>query len=1396
MSSIEEKPAELEAQPELQYQRRWFSFLMNKRVPPITAEEDRIQYDSKGYLSYVFFDWVFPILRIGYKRTITVHDLYYLGDDIKLDYMYQRFQGIYGRHNEAARARFLKKNKNKTPEDYNSTVFTLLLSLLDTFKWQYSYAIFAIFLCDTGNGCLPLLSRKLIQFVGERALGIETAIGKGIGYAFGIAVGLFICFMLGHHYMYFALLTGAQTKGILTKFLIEKAFKADDKSKHDFPVSKLTTFISTDLAKVDLGFQYSPLCFTFPFTLAVCIVILAIYIGYPAAVGIGVIILFTITLSILASVMVKLRIKSLVFTDKRINYIKEVVNNLKIIKFYSWEEPYEKNIGETRKHETRQLYKLQFVRNFLIATSISISSFASMSAFLVLYAADDNGRDPANVFSAVSLFGLLGYFIISIPLSVGVSADAIISLTRINAFFNSGESSVYENVSFNDDSLPSDSDPDQTVINIEKANFIWKTYEDISEEKVDGDNEDKKKAPSKLKKIFKKLKKPENIKTISEGKVSFHMKDVDLKIKKGEFIVVTGVIGSGKSSFLNAIAGFMKRESGLVEINGTILLNGTNWIQNATLRENVLFGNEYDEKKYQQVIYACGLKEDMDALPAGDRTEVGERGITLSGGQKARVNLARTIYKGYDIVLLDDVLSAVDAKVGQHIMQNCFLGLLKEKTRILATHQLSFINSADRVVFLNGDGTFDVGTSAELSSRNANFNDLIAHNHKDHGITQTKDVSNIEKAEEDKDADLDQADSSDEAKTLSKQRTGTSVKEVEKFDESGKLIEEERRAVSTIGWHIYKKYIQLGSKPLTPSIFVMIVLLTVSMSTFCQLFTNVWLSFWTELRFNQPDNFYIAIYVVITCLSLVFLILQFLCYIHLTNLASRNLNVASVKRLLGAPMSYLDTTPIGRILNRFTKDTDALDNEIVEQVRLVSFSSANIIGTILLCVIYLPWFAIAIPIIATIFTFVGSFYQASSREIKRLEAVQRSHVFNNYNESLTGMEVIKAHGNVDKFINKNDRHVDKMNEAYYMVNAVQRWLALQLNGLSFLFILLITLLCVGRVFNISPASTGLIISYILVLPNMLTMIVQSYTQLENEMNSVERMCEFAFEIPQEAPYHITETAPPQSWPHSGKVEFNNVSMVYRPGLPKTLKNVSFKVKPNERIGICGRTGAGKTSLTNALYRLVELCDGAIYIDDVDISQLGLNELRSKLSIIPQESVLFRGNIRYNLDPFGEKTDEELWKALSRSGLINASELESIKTQHKDKDLKLDLHKFHLDSVVEDDGSNFSLGERQLIAFCRALVRNSKVLILDEATSSVDYKTDNYIQKTIVKEFNTCTILCIAHRLQTILSYDRILVLDQGEVKEFDTPWNLFNDERSLFHQLCKTAKINRDDFKQ
>lgn len=491
----------------------------------------------------------------------------------------------------------------------------------------------------------------------------------------------------------------------------------------------------------------------------------------------------------------------------------------------------------------------------------------------------------------------------------------------------------------------------------------------------------------------------------------------------------------------------------------------------------------------------------------------------------------------------------------------------------------------------------------------------------------------------------------------------------------------------------------------------------------------------------------------------------------------------------------MDTNPLGRVLNRFTRDTDSLDNVIGEQFILFIFPLATIIGIIILCICYLPWFAIAVPFLIAAFTFFTSVYSATSREIKRIEAVQRSVVYNNFNETLHGMMTIKAYNSELMFVQKNDYLLNRMNEAYFLSIATQRWLCVHLDAIAAIFAVLISLLCVTNQFQISASSTGLLLNYVIQIVGLLSLTVRAMTQVETEMNSMERLHEYAFELPQEAPYQRIELRPPKEWPKTGYIQFNNVSLRYRPELPLVLKDLTFGIYPGEKVGICGRTGAGKSSIMSAIYRLNELETGLITIDGVEIDQLGLRDLRSKLLIIPQDPVLFQGTIRRNLDPFQQFDDDVLWDSLSRSGLINVSDLPKIRTHKGIEHTGNNLEKFHLDQVVHDDGTNFSLGEKQLIALARSLVRNTKILILDEATSSVDYETDSKIQRTIASEFNKSTTLCIAHRLRTILNYDRILVMDEGRIVEKGVPWALFK-QNGLFKSMCDKAHITAEDFEK
>ncbi|ODQ79187.1 hypothetical protein BABINDRAFT_162229 [Babjeviella inositovora NRRL Y-12698] len=1391
-SSLTSRDAE---NPEaLQLQKRLLSWMMSNKVPPIPSEEERTAYPWKTdfFLKRVFFWWLNPVMKTGYKRTLVEADLWKLEGDLKIDEMYAQFKVNFERRIAAAEAKFNARAKKSDDDVFVVSNWQVVMSLFDTFRWQYiSGCVYKVF-SDVGLALNPLLMKELITFVGLRALGFDYVIGHGVGYAVGTSLIVLISGILINHFFHNSMLTGAQVKAVLTKALLDKSFKLDAQAKHDFPIGKITSLMGADLARIDFAIGFQPFVITFPVPVIICIALLIHNIGVSSLAGIGVFIFSSLGIAFVSKTLFAQRKLVGKFTDQRVGAMREILNSMKMIKYYAWEGAYEANVTKYRTREMNIVLKMQVLRNFIIAFAVSLPMITSLVAFLVMYGVGRT-KNPADIFSSVSLFNALAQQMLMVPIALASGADGLVAIGRIKDYLLASEVSSEDRDA---STVNQELDARDIAIEAKGASFKWETFA------IEADEED---AEDEQKNRLARVKtSPDAASSVVSASASIHdafnltgdeketgthdvenstfpgLIDLSFSIKKGEFVVVTGLIGTGKSSLLNALAGFMKCSTGTLESNGSLLLCGYPWVQNATVKENIVFGQEFKRKLYDQVIAACSLEADLEMLPAGDETEIGERGITLSGGQKARINLARAVYADTEIILLDDVLSAVDARVGKHIMDECMMGLLKHKTRILATHQLSLIGSADRIIFLNGDGSIQMGTSEELMANNPGFIKLMEFN------------SEAREEEEEEEAVL--GDEVEQEAELIKLQTN--VIETKK---DGRLFSDEEKAVNRIGFHVYKAYVSLGAGFMKMGIVPAFITVAVC-ATFCQLFTNTWLSFWTSYKFKgRTDGFYIGFYVMFVVLSIIFICLEFAMLALLSNNAARKLNLMAVHKLLHTPMSFMDTTPMGRILNRFTKDTDALDNEMSEQVRLFFFPLSTIVGVLILCIIYLPWFAIAVPFLAFMFVGISGYYQASAREVKRLEAIQRSFVYNNFNETLGGMDTIKAYKMEHHFIEKNNRMIDNMNEAYYITIANQRWLAVHLDMIASLFALIVSLLCVTHVFKISASSSGLLVSYVMQIAGLLSLLIRAMTLVENEMNSVERLLHYATDLPQEAPYVLHERVPPPEWPSKGEIVFEHTSMAYRPGLPLVLKDVNFAVKPSEKIGICGRTGAGKSSIMTALYRLSELAEGKIVIDDLDISTLGLRDLRSKLSIIPQDPVLFHGSIRKNLDPFQEQSDELLWDALRRSGLIELADLDRVKGQVYAPDEngatgENGLHKFHLDQNVEDDGANFSLGERQLLSLARALVRGSKILILDEATSSVDYETDAKIQATIVNEFGHCTILCIAHRLKTILNYDRILVMDKGEIAEFDTPLDLFNAGGSIFRQMCDRSNIVALDF--
>jgi ATP-binding cassette, subfamily C (CFTR/MRP), member 1 len=589
------------------------------------------------------------------------------------------------------------------------------------------------------------------------------------------------------------------------------------------------------------------------------------------------------------------------------------------------------------------------------------------------------------------------------------------------------------------------------------------------------------------------------------------------------------------------------------------------------------------------------------------------------------------------------------------------------------------------------------------------------------------------------------------------------------------LMQQEERAVRSVSWSVYAAYIRASGTLLNGPLVIFLLIL----SQVANIATSLWLSWWTSNKFGYAAGQYIGAY---AGLGFMQAVLMFSFSVALSVLGTQSSKVMlqnAMTRVLRAPMSFFDTTPLGRITNRFSKDVDVMDNTLQDAMRMYLFTLAMILSVFILIIAYFPYFAVALGPLFLIFVFSAGYYRASAREMKRHESVLRSDVFSRFSEGVSGTSSIRAYGLQNHFIKEVQASVDQMNSAYYLTFSNQRWLSVRLDGIGNILVFTTGLLVVTSRFDVSPSIAGLVLSYILSIIQMIQFTVRQLAEMENAMNATERIHFYGNALEEEPPLHLAEV--PSNWPQKGEIVFNDVQMRYREGLPLVLQGLNMTVSGGERIGIVGRTGAGKSSIMSTLFRLVELSGGSISIDGINIATVGLKDLRTRLAIIPQDPTLFRGTIRSNLDPFHEHTDLELWSALRQSDLVEGDADASVQGR------------IHLDSVVEEEGLNFSLGQRQLMALARALVRGSQIIVCDEATSSVDMDTDQKIQKTIATGFKGKTLLCIAHRLKTIITYDRICVMDQGRIAELDEPLRLW-EEGGTFRSMCDRSGIRREDF--
>ena len=1438
MSRTESQEAPLKKQP-------WWRWLLlqHRTLPPIPKERSVSREYNANLFSKLSFQWMTPLMAKGYQRPLELNDIWRVNPDRSANVLADRLEDAFKRRVQKG---------HKRP---------LLAAMHETFKESFYIGAFCQLTMSVLQVVNPFILRYLIAFAGEAYYAEKLhypapKIGRGVGLVVGITCIQIIQNLAANQMMYHGMMNGGQARAALISLVFDKSLRISGRAKaggpsthskpedmHDqaspgseaekrwfkkiipktpkkksaskkskstpaggqtdeegYTNGRIVNLMSTDTYRIDQASGMFHLIWTAPISIIITLVLLLINLKASALAGYGLLCASMPLLGKAIKTLIARRKAINKITDQRVGLTQEVLHAVRFIKYFGWETSFLQRLGNLRSQEIRSIQFILAIRNGINAISMSMPVFAAMLAFIA-YAYTHTGPEfnPAIVFSSLALFNSIRIPLNMLPLVIGQVTDAVSSVGRIQDF------------------LLAEDEKDEAIWDYENKNAVSMKHASFTWEKAPAREKDQavdatknatqiradQKAAKKAKRTSKKQSKgvEEEKRTSKAADAAqpedpiFTLNDVDFTLGRNELIAVIGGVGSGKTSLLAALAGDMRKTNGSMTLGATrAFCPQSAWIQNATLKENILFGKNMKHRWYNEVIDACALRPDLEMLPGGDLTEIGEKGITVSGGQKQRLNIARAIYFDSDIILLDDPLSAVDAHVGRHIMDEAICGLLDDKCRILATHQLWVLNRVDRIVWMDEGRIRAIGTYNDLMQEDDDFRKLLASNSQEESRKQEGEEDEVE-----------------EEKKAHKKRKGKKP--------SGALMQAEERAVASVSWEVYYAYVKAsGSFLVFPLVFLLLVL-----SQGALIVTSLWLSWWTSGKFGYSTGTYVGVYAALGATQAILMFLFSVALSVFGTQASKVMLHRAVTKVLRAPMSFFDTTPLGRITNRFSKDIDTMDNTLTDNLRFFLVTMAMIVSVFILIIAYYYYFAVALGPLFVLFLFSASFYRASAREVKRHESVLRSTVFAKFSEAVTGTATIRAYGLQARFRKSIRDAVDDMDSAYFLTFANQRWLSTRLDLIGNCLVFILGMLVVTSRFSINPSTGGLVLSYILTIVQMIQFTIRQLAEVENNMNATERIHYYGKNLEEEPPLSSPNDKSIANWPQQGQIEFTNVEMRYRPGLPLVLQGLNLSVAGGERVGVVGRTGAGKSSIMSTLFRLVELSGGSISIDGVDIASVGLETLRSRLSIIPQDPTLFRGTVRNNLDPFGKYTDHQLWSALQSADLVgeapsssasgSASDTDSIVSEKKaEAEAEADSNKGNrpaspnnamhtnnvnritLDSPVSEEGLNFSLGQRQLMALARALVRNSQIIVCDEATSSVDMETDERIQRTIATGFKGKTLLCIAHRLKTILGYDRIIVMDQGQIAEIGRPKDLWNAKGSIFRSMCERGGIYEQDF--
>ncbi|KAI8125132.1 Multidrug resistance-associated protein 1 [Lucilia cuprina] len=1525
------------------------------RLTKYERSDNEIPEVSASFLSRITYQWFDGMAWRGYRNPLEEKDLW----DLNPQDSCKEVMPIFAYYWNKNVRKYFKSEPNQTKVQFSKDKVTfenphgpktgkktgtvsIMPPIVKSFGGVFLFGSMMKLFTDILTFAQPQVLRLIIGFVEDSAEGSDTAKQpewKGIFYAVLLFVLAATQTIILGQYFHRMFTVGLRIRTALINAIYRKALVISNATRKESTVGEIVNLMAVDAQRfMDLT-TYLNMLWSAPLQIGLALFFLWQLLGPSVLAGLAVMIILIPVNGVIANRIKTYQIRQMKYKDERVKLMNEVLSGIKVLKLYAWEPSFEKQVLEIREKEIATLKSTAYLNastSFLWSCAPFLVSLVTFATYVL--SSDENHLTASKVFVGLTLFDAIKLPMITIPMLMVDIAE--VSLVTFATYVLIDENNVLDATKtfvslslFNILRFPLTmlpmliSNMVQTQVSVQRINKF------MNSEELDPNN------------VQHDPKKPNPLSIVngsfSWGDDDVTLKNINIEVKKNTLCAIVGTVGSGKSSVIQAFLGEMEKISGSIAY-----VPQQAWIQNATLRENILFGKEYDRKRYNRVIDACALRADIDMLSAGDKTEIGEKGINLSGGQKQRISLARAVYSDADLYFLDDPLSAVDSHVGKHIFEEVVgpKGLLAKKTRILVTHGITFLPQTDNIYVMKmGEIVHsEDGTYQELLNKKGDFSDFLLQ-HIQEGNEEVEDLDVIKqqlegtlqsdelKGKFEKVIKLARTESLSDSvsvrsfesgrsslrrRRVDRQDSETSMisatsKTKLQIEEQGKLIETEKSRTGGVEFAVYKHYIK--------SVGIFLSMATLILNFVFQAFqigSNLWLTKWSNDKLVSNDtglrDMYLGVYgafgfgqviarylsglflalgclhssmeVFVKLLSMVFkwpmelfditpqgriislcnfgaslclwmatlhasLELFTKLYSHLMHCSSEFFDITPKGRILdrcsndintidlvipmtirmfistafqelllnifrlpqqffdttplgpifsygvalvpwlGAlraalllhnslltnimrlPLSFFDTTPLGRILSRFSKDLESLDTVLPRLFDDALWCGFEVLATIVVISMTTPIFMAVIVPIAFLYYFAQRFYVATSRQLMRLESVSRSPIYSHFGETVTGVSTIRAYSVQDRFIDESDTKVDKNQVCKYPSLIANRWLAIRLEMVGNLIILFASLFAVlGGQKN--AGLVGLSVSYALQVTQTLNWLVRMSSDIETNIVAVERIKEYG-ETKQEAPWELENSNVPKNWPLEGEVVFENFKVRYREGLDLVLRGISFKIAGGEKVGIVGRTGAGKSSLTLSLFRIIEAAGGRILIDGIDIATMGLHMLRSRLTIIPQDPVLFSGSLRINLDPFEVKSDAEIWKAL---------ELSHLKAFVKSLPAGLNHE-------ISEGGDNLSVGQRQLVCLARALLRKTKVLVLDEATAAVDLETDDLIQKTIRSEFKECTVLTIAHRLNTILDSDKVIVLDKGEISEFDSPENLLNNSQSAFYSMAKDANL-------